>query len=87
MVMTRAARAFIGAMTLQAITGRPVREALFDAAHEAAMGHIELARWADVVAHRAGDCGFSRAGRGHGRDLLSTLCLATTARLWWWRRR
>ena len=48
-VMTRSAAEFIGPMTLQAITGRVVRAALFDPQHEAAMGHIELARWAEVI--------------------------------------
>ena len=48
-VMTRSASEFIGPMTLQAIRAHPVREALFDPEHEAAMGHIELARWADLV--------------------------------------
>ena len=48
-VMTPSAHEFIGAMTLQAITGRPVRDQLFDADAEAAMGHIELARWTDAI--------------------------------------
>ena len=48
-VMTRSAQRFVGAAALQAVTGRPVRDDLFDAAAEAAMGHIELARWADQV--------------------------------------
>jgi phosphopantothenoylcysteine decarboxylase / phosphopantothenate---cysteine ligase len=79
-VMTQAASAFIGEMTLQAITGRPVRSALFDPAHEAAMGHIELARWAErvVVAPASADF-IARAAAGLAPDLLSTLCLATVA--------
>jgi phosphopantothenoylcysteine decarboxylase/phosphopantothenate--cysteine ligase len=79
-VMTPSAREFIAPMTFQAITGRPVREALFDAAHEAAMGHIELARWADLIVVAPATADFiasSAAGRAH--DLLSTLCLAATA--------
>ena len=48
-VMTRAASAFITPLTLQAVSGREVRHELFDPAAEAAMGHIELARWADVI--------------------------------------
>ena len=48
-VMTRGAREFIGPATLQAVSGRPVRFDLWDEAAEAAMGHIELARWADQV--------------------------------------
>jgi phosphopantothenoylcysteine decarboxylase/phosphopantothenate--cysteine ligase len=81
-VMTRSASEFIGAMTLQAITGRPVREALFDPQHEAAMGHIELARWADVVLVAPATADFlARAAAGMAGDLLSTLCLASTAPL------
>ena len=48
-VLTGNAGRFITALTLQAVSGRPVREALWDEAAEAAMGHIELARWADAV--------------------------------------
>ena len=48
-VMTPAAAQFVAPLTFQALTGRQVRDSLFDAAHEAAMGHIELARWADQV--------------------------------------
>ena len=48
-VMTTAATEFVTPMTLQALSGNPVRTALFDPGHEAAMGHIELARWADLV--------------------------------------
>jgi phosphopantothenoylcysteine decarboxylase/phosphopantothenate--cysteine ligase len=79
-VMSRGAREFVGPLTFQAVSGRRVREDLWDAAAEAAMGHIELARWADVVvvapatAHFLGTLAAGLAG-----DLLSTLCLATTA--------
>jgi len=81
-VMTRAAQAFIGEMSLQALTGRVVRSALFDAQHEAAMGHIELARWADTVliAPATADL-LSRIAVGLADDLLTTLCLATRAPL------
>ena len=48
-VMTASAKAFVGALTLQALSGRPVHEDLMDPAQEAAMGHIQLARWADLV--------------------------------------
>jgi phosphopantothenoylcysteine decarboxylase/phosphopantothenate--cysteine ligase len=48
-VMTKAAQAFITPLTLQALSSEPVRSELFDPAHEAAMGHIELARWADLI--------------------------------------
>jgi phosphopantothenoylcysteine decarboxylase/phosphopantothenate--cysteine ligase len=79
-VMTAAAREFIGATTFQALSGRAVRDSLWDAAAEAAMGHIELARWADVVliAPATADA-LARLAAGRADDLLSTLCLATTA--------
>ena len=53
-VMTAAAREFVTPMTFQALSGRPVRTDLWDAAAEAAMGHIELARWAELVIDRPG---------------------------------
>ena len=79
-VMTAGAREFITATTFQALSGRPVRDGLWDAAAEAAMGHIELARWADVVliAPASADV-LARLSVGIADDLLSTLCLATTA--------
>ena len=79
-VMTRSASEFIGAMTLQAITGRPVRDALFDPQHEAAMGHIELARWAEMILVAPATADFlAQVATGMAHDLLSTLCLASTA--------
>lgn len=79
-VMTRSAGEFIGAMTFQAITGKETRSDLFDSAHEAAMGHIELARWADVVIIAPATANFiALMARGAANDLLSTLCLATAA--------
>jgi phosphopantothenoylcysteine decarboxylase/phosphopantothenate--cysteine ligase len=79
-VMTRSAAQFIGPLTFQAITGREVRDALFDTQHEAAMGHIELARWADVVLVAPATADFlARAAAGMADDLLTTLCLATPA--------
>ncbi|MFO7592630.1 MAG: bifunctional phosphopantothenoylcysteine decarboxylase/phosphopantothenate--cysteine ligase CoaBC [Pseudomonadota bacterium] len=79
-VMTRAAGEFVSPMTLQALSGEPVRQALFDPAHEAAMGHIELARWAELVlvAPASADL-MARLAAGMADDLLTTLCLATTA--------
>ena len=79
-VMTRAAEEFVGVAALQAVSGRPVRRDMFDAAAEAAMGHIELARWADrvIVAPATANFIASLAG-GFATDLLSTLCLATEA--------
>ncbi|HEY0721132.1 MAG TPA: bifunctional phosphopantothenoylcysteine decarboxylase/phosphopantothenate--cysteine ligase CoaBC [Gammaproteobacteria bacterium] len=81
-VMTEAAGQFITPMTLQALSGHPVRQALFDPAHEAAMGHIELARWADQVIVAPASADFiARLAAGMADDLLTTLCLATTAPL------
>ena len=79
-VMTQGAQHFVGALTFQALSGRPVRTDLWDAADEAAMGHIELARWADrvVVAPASADF-LARLAHGLANDLLSTLCLATDA--------
>lgn len=81
-VMTRASREFIGEATLQAVSGNPVRTELFDNAAEAAMGHIELARWADQVLVAPATANFiASLATGFASDLLSTLCLATEARL------
>jgi phosphopantothenoylcysteine decarboxylase/phosphopantothenate--cysteine ligase len=81
-VMTAAAREFIGATTFQALSGRAVRESLWDSAAEAAMGHIELARWADLVLVAPASADFmARLAGGRADDLLSTLCLATAAPL------
>jgi len=82
-VMTRGASRFITATTLQALSGRPVRKSLWDAAAEAAMGHIELARWADaiVIAPASADT-LARLAQGRADDLLATLCLASQAPLW-----
>ena len=79
-VMTEGAQQFITATTLQALTGEPVRTSLWDAAAEAAMGHIELARWATrvVVAPASADF-IARLAQGFAGDLLGTLCLATEA--------
>jgi phosphopantothenoylcysteine decarboxylase/phosphopantothenate--cysteine ligase len=78
--MTEAAREFVTATTFQAVSGRPVRTDLWDAAAEAAMGHIELARWADVVLIAPATADFlARLATGQADDLLATLCLATEA--------
>jgi phosphopantothenoylcysteine decarboxylase/phosphopantothenate--cysteine ligase len=77
-VMTDAATRFITPLTLQALSGRDVRQALFDPQQEAAMGHIELARWADLVLVAPASADFiARLATGMANDLLSTLCLAT----------
>ncbi|HYM28683.1 MAG TPA: bifunctional phosphopantothenoylcysteine decarboxylase/phosphopantothenate--cysteine ligase CoaBC [Steroidobacteraceae bacterium] len=79
-VMTAAAREFVTATTFQAVSGRTVRSDLWDAAAEAAMGHIELARWADAVLIAPASADFlARLATGQADDLLATLCLATAA--------
>jgi phosphopantothenoylcysteine decarboxylase / phosphopantothenate---cysteine ligase len=79
-VMTAAAREFVTATTFQALSGRPVRESLWDSAAEAAMGHIELARWANLVVVAPASADFlARLTHGRADDLLATLCLATEA--------
>jgi len=79
-VMTAAARQFVTSTTFQAVSGRPVRSDLWDAAAEAAMGHIELARWAEVVLIAPASADFlARLATGQADDLLATLCLATQA--------
>jgi phosphopantothenoylcysteine decarboxylase / phosphopantothenate---cysteine ligase len=81
-VMTAAARELIAPLTFQALSGRPVRAELWDPAAEAAMGHIELARWADLVLIAPATADFiARLATGRADDLLSTLCLATQAPL------
>jgi len=79
-VMTAAAREFVTPLTFQAVSGHPVRTDLWDTAAEAAMGHIELARWADLVLIAPASAGFiARLAGGQADDLLTTLCLATEA--------
>ena len=79
-VMTRAAREFVTPTTFQAVSGRAVRSDLWDASAEAAMGHIELARWADAVLIAPASADFlARLAAGLADDLLTTLCLATEA--------
>jgi len=79
-VMTQGAARFITPVTFQALSGRPVRDSLWDAGAEAAMGHIELARWADLVLVAPATADFlARLAGGRADDLLSTLCLATGA--------
>lgn len=79
-VMTPGAQEFVTPLTFQALTGREARTTLFDTGAEAAMGHIELARWADVVlvAPASADL-LARAAQGMANDLLTTVLLATEA--------
>jgi len=79
-IMTRAATEFITPLTLQALSGRPVHLDLLDAAAEAGMGHIELARWADLIVIAPASADFiARLAEGRADDLLTTVCLATPA--------
>ncbi len=79
-VMTQGACEFITPLTMQALSGHPVHTTLLDPTAEAAMGHIELARWADLVLIAPASANFmARLAHGHGNDLLATLCLATGA--------
>ena len=69
-------------MTFQAVSGRPTRSDLWDEGAEAAMGHIELARWAQLVLIAPASADFiARLAQGRADDLLATLCLATEAPL------
>jgi phosphopantothenoylcysteine decarboxylase/phosphopantothenate--cysteine ligase len=78
--MTKAATEFVSPLTYQALSGQPVHTALLDSRAEAAMGHIELARWADVVMIAPASANFmAKLAHGLADDLLSTLCLATAA--------
>ncbi|MGO3344334.1 MAG: bifunctional phosphopantothenoylcysteine decarboxylase/phosphopantothenate--cysteine ligase CoaBC [Marinomonas sp.] len=77
-VLTEGAKAFVTEMTLQAISGHPVRSTLLDPNAEAGMGHIELAKWANLIVIAPASSDFmARYAQGMANDLLSTLCLAT----------
>jgi len=79
-VMTSGARQFVTPMTFQAVSGRPVRSDLWDPAAEAAMGHIELARWADLILIAPATADFmAHLAHGLADDLLTTVCLASAA--------
>lgn len=81
-VMTPAATRFVTALSFQALSGEPVHTDLLDERAEAAMGHIELARWADLVVVAPASADFlARLRAGLADDLASTLCLATQAPL------
>ena len=81
-VLTENAARFVTPLTFQALSGHPVRAGLWDEAAEAAMGHIELARWAQriVIAPASADL-IARLAHGCADDLLTTLCLASAAPL------
>ncbi len=79
-VMTESAEEFITPMTLQALSENPVGSDLFDAGYESEIGHIDLARWADVVVVAPATADFiARAAAGMADDLLTTVLLATRA--------
>ena len=80
--MTRAATQFITPLTMQALSGQRVHLDLLDSDAEAAMGHIELARWADLVLIAPATADFiARINQGQADDILSTLVLATSAKI------
>ncbi len=79
-VLTDGGAKFITPLTLQSLSGHPVQQHLLDADNEAMFGHIELARWADVVLIAPASANaLARFAHGHGDDLLAAVCLATTA--------
>lgn len=79
-VMTRAAAEFVTPMSLQVVSGAAVGTDLFDPAYEAEIGHIELARWADVVLVAPATANvIAQLAHGMASDLLTTVLLATTA--------
>ncbi len=76
-VMTNAATEFITSLTMQALSGHPVHTDLLDTETESVMGHIDLARWADLVLVAPASANFiARMVAGQADDLLTTLCLA-----------
>lgn len=79
-VMTPAATEFITPLTMQALSGHPVHLHLLDPEAEAGMGHIELAKWADMILIAPASADFmARMDAGQGNDLLTTICLASDA--------
>lgn len=81
-VMTQGAMEFITPLTLQALSGNPVHHTLLDPEAEAGMGHIELAKWADMLLVAPASANFiARLAQGLGDELLTTVCLATEAPL------
>ena len=77
-VMTQSAHAFITPLTLQAVSGHPVSDSLLDPSAEAAMGHIEFAKWADLILVAPATANtIAKMATGLADDLLSTLLLAT----------
>jgi phosphopantothenoylcysteine decarboxylase/phosphopantothenate--cysteine ligase len=82
-VTTSSAEHFVSPLSLQAVSGNPVANDLLDPTAEAAMGHIELAKWADTLLIAPATANFiAKLAHGLADDLLSTLCLATTATIY-----
>ncbi len=80
-IMTQGGKAFITPLTMQALSGEAVRDSLLDTEAEAGMGHIELARWADlIVIAPAGANVIAELAQGSACHLLTTVCLASTAK-------
>jgi len=78
--MTPSACEFITPLTMQAVSGQPVHVHLLDERTENAMGHIELARWCELVLVAPASAGFmARLAHGFADDLLATVCLATSS--------
>ena len=81
-VLTEGAERFVTPLTFQALSGHPVLSGLWDAGADMGMGHLELARWADAVLVAPATANtLAKLAHGFADDLLSTLCLATTAPL------
>jgi phosphopantothenoylcysteine decarboxylase / phosphopantothenate---cysteine ligase len=81
-VLTSSAKEFVSPLALQAVSGLPVSTELLDPAAEAAMGHIELAKWADIILVAPASANFiARLSVGMADDLLTTVCLASSAEL------
>ncbi len=79
-VLTEAAKHFVTPLTLQTLSGNPVHTDLFDLTQEAAINHIDLARWADLILIAPTTADFIvKLAHGHANDLLTTVCLATRA--------
>ncbi len=81
-VMTRAATEFVTPLTFQALSGNPVHTDLLDTEAEAAMGHIELARWADLILIAPATANsIARLASGRADDLLTAICLASQSQV------
>ena len=81
-ILTKGGEAFVMPMTLQAVSGEEVHSELLDTQAEAGMGHIQLAKWADIVMIAPASANtLAKLAHGFADDLLSTVCLATAAPL------